>query len=430
MIRKIFWLMVVLYGVQPFLFAQTHADFIKEAEVARTIQVLASDSLRGRGNGTPDLLKAGFFIADRFQRAGLRSLSNQLGFYIPFFPFSDREQAFPDILEWNDKPVSADKFMFINPKPGNYATRKLNDFKVIQTDSCFTNQILNLYDSSDRDILIWTSKKQPDNENIFPEVILIPEKGISRSFLLVYSDIPPDSMLLTGVDDYYNSLGYNIIGVLPGKSKPEEIVLFSAHYDHLGVNHNRKKDSILNGANDDASGVTALIHLAEYFAKKGDNERTILFCAFSGEELGLKGSANFINYLNPEKVIAGINIEMIGVPQYGINNIFITGTQYSSLPSVLNQRSKEMGIKIKPEPDLRKRLFQRSDNYTFVKAGVPAHTIMSSDDDDKCYHKPCDEVKRINIPHMTQIIRTIAVMSESIISGIETPTRVKAEELR
>jgi Zn-dependent M28 family amino/carboxypeptidase len=248
--------------------------------------------------------------------------------------------------------------------------------------------------------------------------------------LLVYSDVSPDSLLLTGVDDYYNSLGYNVVGMLPGKSKPDEIVLFSAHFDHLGINRNQKKDSILNGANDDASGVTALLLLAEYFAKKGDNERTILFCAFSGEELGLKGSANFINYLNPEKVIAGINIEMIGVPQYGINNVFITGTQYSSLPSILNQRSKEMGIKVKPEPDLRKRLFQRSDNYTFVKAGVPAHTIMSSDDDDKCYHKPCDEVQRINIPHMTQIIRTIAVMSESIISGKETPTRVKMEDLR
>ena len=263
--------MVVLYGVQPFLFAQNPADFIKEAEVAKTIGVLASDSLKGRGNGTPDLLKAGVFIAGKFEQAGLRSLSYQLGFCIPFFPFNDREQAFPDILEWNDKPISADKFMFINAKPGNYAPKKLNDFKIIQIDSCFNNQTLKLFDSSDTDFLIWTSKKQPDNENIFPEIMLIPEKGIDHSFLLVYSDVPPDSIVLKGVDEYYNSLGYNVVGMLPGKSKPEEIVIFSAHYDHIGVNRNRKKDSILNGANDDASGVTALIHFAEYFAKKADN---------------------------------------------------------------------------------------------------------------------------------------------------------------
>jgi Iap family predicted aminopeptidase len=258
----------------------------------------------------------------------------------------------------------------------------------------------------------------------------MPEKGIARSFLLVYSDAPPDSILLRGVDDYYNSLGYNVIGMLPGKSKPDEIILFSAHYDHMGVNRNKRRDSILNGANDDASGVTALLLLANYFAKKGDNERTILFCAFSGEELGLRGSANFINYLNPEKIIAGINIEMIGVPQYGMNTVFITGTQYSTLPSILKSNMKEAGIKIKPEPDLRKKLFQRSDNYTFAKNGVPAHTIMSSDDDDRCYHKPCDEINRINIAHMTQVIGAIALASESLINGKETPTRVKVEDLK
>jgi hypothetical protein len=121
MSRKIFWLMVVICGVQPFLVAQNSTDFIQETEAAKTIQVLASDSLRGRGNGTPDLLKAGFFIADKFKQAGLKSLNYQLGFFIPFFPFGGTEQTFPDILEWNDKPVSANKFMFMNPEPGNYA---------------------------------------------------------------------------------------------------------------------------------------------------------------------------------------------------------------------------------------------------------------------------------------------------------------------
>lgn len=411
-------------------FLQNPGDIITETEVKDIISLLASDSLRGRGNGSKDLLKAGLFIGEKFKQAGLKSLSYQLGFFIPFFPFSKKELAYPDILEWNEIPVSADKFMFINPEPGNYSSKKLNDFKIIKIDSSFTNQTLLQDNTSDSDVLIWTSTKQVNSENIFPDIILMPEKGINHSFLLVYSEVSPDSLLLKGVDDYYNSLGYNIVGMLPGKSKPGEIVVFSAHYDHVGIDHNQKKDSILNGANDDASGVTALLLLAKYFAKKGNNERTILFCAFSGEEVGLRGSTNFINYLNPEKIIAGINIEMIGVPQYGRNKIFITGEKYSSLPSILKDKMKNENIKIKEEPDLRKRLFFRSDNLPFALAGVPAHTIMSSNDDDRCYHKPCDEIKRIDFAHMTQIIRAIALASESLINGKLTPTRINVDELR
>ncbi len=79
----------------------------------------------------------------------------------------------------------------------------------------------------------------------------------------------------------------NVIGVLEGKFKRSEAIIFCAHYDHVGI-ENRE---VYNGANDNASGVTALIVLAEYFSKRKDNERTIIFCGFSGEELGLFGSS-------------------------------------------------------------------------------------------------------------------------------------------
>ena len=99
---------------------------------------------------------------------------------------------------------------------------------------------------------------------------------------------------------------YNIVGMLPGKSKPGELILFSAHYDHEGVfDRGKKKDSILNGANDNASGTTALLMLAKYFAQKNDNERTILFCAFAGEELGLLGSKDFVNHVDPALSLPG-----------------------------------------------------------------------------------------------------------------------------
>src|SRR5688572_15338076 len=105
--------------------------------------------------------------------------------------------------------------------------------------------------------------------------------------------------------------------MLPGRSKPEEFIIYSAHYDHEGMVAGKKKDKIMNGANDNASGTAALLMLAQYFAQRKDNERTLVFCAFAGEEIGLKGSRELAQILDPQKVKAGINLEMLGVPQYG-----------------------------------------------------------------------------------------------------------------
>ncbi len=184
----------------------------------------------------------------------------------------------------------------------------------------------------------------------------------------------------------------------------------------------------MNGANDNASGTTALIMLANYFSQRNDNERTLLFCAFSGEELGLLGSKEFVNTINPKKIIAGINIEMIGIPQYGNNDVFITGFNQSSLPAILESQLSATRVKVKAGPSDEKELFKRSDNYPFVKKGVPAHSIMSSDDDDKCYHQPCDEIKRIDIAHMTTIIKAIAVATRTLINGDDTPTRIAGSD--
>ena len=277
------------------------------------------------------------------------------------------------------------------------------------------------------DLLLWSDQPQPDKENYFPPGTITAQP--ERNVLLVCASSPPESILLSGVANYYDYAGYNVTGVLPGKSKPDEIILFSAHYDHEGVFfRGKKKDSILNGANDNASGTAALLLLANYFAQRNDNERTIIFCAFSAEELGLLGSKYFVDYVKPERIVAGINIEMIGIAQYGKNNFFITGYNRSSLPSILENQLSSTPAKVISGPPEEKDLFKRSDNFPFVEKGVPAHSIMSSDDDDKCYHQPCDELKRIDVQHLTTIIKAIAKASETLISGKETPTRIEGSK--
>ena len=127
----------------------------------------------------------------------------------------------------------------------------------------------------------------------------------------------------------------------------------------------------MNGANDNASGTAALLLLANYFAQRNDNERTIMFCAFSGEELGLLGSKYFVDHIDTKKIIAGINIEMIGIPQYGNNNIFITGYNQSSLSAILEKQLSFTPVKVKAGPSEEKELYKRSDNFPFVEKGVP-----------------------------------------------------------
>lgn len=306
--------MAMLFCAWPFLLAQSPVDTIAETRVREVMNVLAGDSLKGRGNGSRDLLKAAAFINGQFQEAGLQPLPGFNSLYHSFHPFKGKKDS-------------------LNPE-------------------------------------------------------------------------------------------YNVVGVLPGKSKPDEYIVFSAHYDHEGLLRGKKKDSIMNGANDNASGTTALLMLARYFSLRNDNERTLVFCAFAGEEIGLKGSRDFVQTFNTEKIKAGINLEMLGVPQYGKKRVFIIGEKYSTLPDILSKRLKAAGLKMIREPDEEKMLFMRSDNYPFVEKDVVFHTIMASDDDEPCYHKPCDEIKRIDISNLTFIIRAIAAGTRSLINGDETPENI------
>jgi hypothetical protein len=214
----------------------------------------------------------------------------------------------------------------------------------------------------------------------------------------------------------------NVIGILPGKSKANEVVIFSAHYDHVGTDSGLRKDKVFNGANDNASGTAAVLTLANYFSLRNDNERTLVFCAFAGEELGLFGSEAFVNNTNTGGIKAVINIEMIGRTSVGKNAFFITGSDQSDFSSIIKKALRNTARLVR-EPPYEKELFKRSDNYPFAEKGIVAHTIMSSDDDDQYYHKTCDELERIDFENMTKIVQAIAIACQTMISGKETPKK-------
>lgn len=298
---------LISFSFFALLHVQTHAQDssrISITELKHIINVLASDSLKGRGNGTPELRMAGDFINNYFLKLGLNPLPGYNDLCIPFFVSNS------------------------------------------------------------------TTIKEPL---------------------------------------------YNIVAVLPGKSRANEIVMFTSHYDHVGPK-GIGKDSIFNGANDNASGTTAVMLLAKYFATRNDNERTLVFCTFAGEELRLLGSYDLAGRMNPKEIVALINLEMIGIRQYGRNRVFFTGSRQSDLPWLLRKQLKKQRIQVIWE-DETQRLYERSDNYPFALKGVPAHTIMSSDDLDQCYHRPCDEVKRLDLENMKRIVEGVALSVEGLVDG-------------
>ena len=217
----------------------------------------------------------------------------------------------------------------------------------------------------------------------------------------------------------------NVIGIIPGKSKPNEYVIFSGHYDHLGMKESGD-DKVFNGANDDASGITAVITLAEFFKKKNDNARTLIFVAFTGEETGGYGSAFFSNSINADEVVAMFNIEMIGTDsKWGENSAYITGFERSDFGTILQKNLVGSGFNFYQDPYPQEQLFYRSDNARLAALGVPAHTISTSKMDvEPNYHKLSDEISTLDMDNMTEIIKSIAISSQTIISGKDTPSRV------
>ena len=220
---------------------------------------------------------------------------------------------------------------------------------------------------------------------------------------------------------------FNVIGFLEGNEKKDEIVVISAHYDHLGMKSTGSGDLIYNGANDNATGVAAVLALAEYFKSQNNNSRSILFIAFTAEEMGLVGSNYFAKTISAESIVEGINIEMIGKESpFGPNTAWLTGFQRSNFGKIIQKNLSSSEFKIYPDPFISYRLFFRSDNASFARLGIPAHTFSTSPmDKDLDYHKVSDEASTLNIKTITQTIKAIAIGTKSIIAGEDTPTRIK-----
>jgi Zn-dependent M28 family amino/carboxypeptidase len=256
----------------------------------------------------------------------------------------------------------------------------------------------------------------------------------NNSVVFILSQQIPNKFTIQSKHEISSQPLSNVVGIIPGKSLANEYVIFSGHYDHLGIDSKRavNNDSIYNGANDDAAGTTAVMLLARYYRMMNNNERTLIFAAFTAEEVGGFGATYFSKQFNPIDVKAMFNIEMIGTEsKWGANSAYITGFDKTDMGTILQKNLAGTSFNFYPDPYPDQNLFYRSDNATLARLGVPAHTISTSKmDSEPNYHKVSDEIGTLNIPNMTQIIKSIALSARGIVSGKETPTRVDVSALK
>jgi hypothetical protein len=412
------------------IYFHTHAQVlpsISEADVTRIEKTLSADEMQGRQVFTPGIEKAASFIMKEFKDAGLKPLPGSAD-YQQSFTMADAAPT-ETTATFDGTSIDAKNIVAFSPDSSCTITADDHYNKVFVKNQNDFSKAFFTYFESDKNVLVLVDTSlakgflrlagfhMPQFEN-----------SGNRIFILTASD--PQVYHIRIKQKIQRKNLTNLVGVIPGKSKPEEYVIFSAHYDHLGIGKaDAAADSIFNGANDDASGTTAVLTLARYFGKHPDNQRTLIFAAFTAEEIGEFGSAYFSRKLDPDKVVAMLNIEMIGTEsKWGKNSAYITGYDKSDMGPILQKNLIKSPFTFYPDPYPEQMLFLRSDNATLAKKGVPAHTVSTSKmDSEKYYHTQGDAFETLDLKNMTEIIRAIGLSAGSIISGQETPRRVKPE---
>lgn len=402
---------------------------LNAGEANRIISFLASDAMRGRKVFSPEIDKAADFIASEFKTAGLKTAGNSAGYRQEFSIV--RPKFINASARFDGVDIEQKNIIVITCSPQLKADQDAGFHKVMIQAGASLQAEARKYARADQNTLVVVDRSFASS---FGNLARLKSSLFKTSThtVFVLADAVPEKWSVEAVHEISEQNMSNVVGILPGRSKKDEYVIFSGHYDHIGVGRPVEGDSIYNGANDDAAGTTAVIMLAKYFAKLGHNERTLVFAAFTAEESGGYGSQYFSRQFNPDQVVAMFNIEMIGTEsKWGKNSAYITGYEKTNMGELMARDLQGTEFSFNPDPYPAQQLFYRSDNATLARLGVPAHTISTSKMDvEPHYHKPSDEVGTLDLDNMVNVIKAIGMSAKSIIAGSATPSRVKVDELR
>jgi hypothetical protein len=412
-------------------FAQDVDKMIKQDDVERIIKTLSADDMQGRATFTPGIEKAAQFIENEYKQIGLKPMEGNTDYRQNFTMI--KTAPVKTEVSINGTVVSPDNVAATGSASFKWSNVSDAEIVKVTADKDLRTEYMNVLRGGKNTLVLI----DPKFKDLFGRIQSRYQNG-SVAFKENAGKPKPQQVFVLGTFDDVKSIAvtyevgskelplFNIAGIIPGKTKPDEYVVFGGHYDHLGIIKPMSGDSIANGADDDASGTTAVISLAKYYKKLNNNARTLIFVAFTAEEIGEFGSQYFAKTVVPDKVVAMFNIEMIGkASKFGQNSAFITGFDRSDFGTILQKNLEGTAFKFYPDPYPQEDLFYRSDNASLARVGVPAHTISTDQIDiDKLYHTVKDEFSTLDVGNITSTIRAIALSSRTIVSGADTPKRV------
>ena len=426
-------------------FAQTVDSGIPQvcaACIRKNLDYLAGPALHGRGSGTVDERHAAQFIAAKLMSYGLAPAAGERGYIQTatlkvrkvispaVLSFEHAEGAAPEHVAWKqgkelaafyltDPKVAAplQKLDLSDPqvtpasvKPGAAVLLKLKPDTAMQN----IEKVIDSYLETKAAIVLFPEPN--GGAAVFQEIVKrgpypdrrIGEEAAHPDAMFLSADAAqqlwqePDGtpiQLHAAMSPWKVSHTWNVLARLEGDKQRQQIILLSAHLDHLGI----KDGKTYPGADDDASGTVAVMELARALAKQERPRRTIVFALWGSEEAGLVGARYFLKHptFDLHDVIANLEFEMIGRADARVkpNELWLTGWERSDLgPELAAHGAQLVGD---PHPD--ENFFQRSDNFALARDGIVAQTV-SSYGLHKDYHQPTDTLSRIDWQHLYSAI--------------------------
>jgi aminopeptidase YwaD len=408
-------------------------------------EFLASDALQGRGSGTHDELVAATYVASQLRQYGIDPAGDDGGYIqrvpaiqrnivspprLTISPLGGNPSAEPTAWEYGKdflvevltqtefsgplRKLNADELSGTgNPtiEPGAVVLIAGGDeSKVRQTAfslaSAGASAILTLARDSEDKHFEEVAKQLPKVANQLKDGSADDKKfnvlELKQDAFHAIEQLPEGTMLhFDARSSEEKGYTWNAVGILRGSdpSLQHQAILFSAHLDHLGIGVPVNGDNIYNGADDDASGTTAVLDIARVLGRGQRPRRTVLFALFGSEEMGAIGSTYFRNHppVPLKEIAANLEFEMIGRPDPAVKDdtLWLTGWERSNLGPALAAH----GAHLVADPHPGENFFARSDNFVLARKGVVAQTI-SSYGLHRDYHQPSDDLAHLDFKHL------------------------------
>ena len=407
------------------------AATITPADMRDRIAFLSSDAMRGRDTPSPGLDSAAAYIVREFQRLGLAP-GGENGTFYQRYPYTVRTVS--TAPTWGSLRYGADFFVWA----GN-ANRIEGDVQVVtipgRIDRAWRTAVLSARNTASAagakglivvlDSAITEDDVRQATNNYrrtmsvepVPTIAFVRPQAWQNATRPVSVDIPANIL---------EQNPPNVAAILRGSDPNlrDTYVIISAHMDHVGVGApDATGDSIYNGADDDASGTSAVIEIAEALASQAQRPaRSVLFLLVSGEEKGLLGSRYYSDHptVPISSIVANVNIDMIA--RNAADSVVAIGQDYSSLgPWTQEVVSAHPELNLTASRDLwpEQRFFFRSDHFNFARKEIPAIFFFSGVHED--YHRPSDEVEKINADKAARIARLAYYVTREIATRAQPP---------